>query len=92
MKRFGRLLSRATLEREGIRVCPNSVTDQLNLDSGPNSLVFRNLELIDLKGGTVLQVKVQNSVVKLPKGTLTTGTYTLQLKGDKLLSKQLIMR
>jgi hypothetical protein len=87
-----RLSSDAILQAEGVRVYPNPVTDQLNIDLGTNSLHIRSIELIDLMGRTVLQVKVQNSVVKVPKGSLTTGTYILQLKGDKLLSKQVTVQ
>ena len=87
-----RLSSEAVLQAEGIRVYPNPVTDQLNIDLGTNSLHIRTVELIDLAGRTVLQMKVQNSLVKIPKGSLVTGSYILQLKGDKLLSKQVTVQ
>ena len=87
-----RLFSEAVLQAEGIRVYPNPVTDQLNIDLGTNSLHIRNIELIDLTGRTVLQMNVQNSIVKVPKGSLITGSYILQLKGDKLVSKQITVQ
>jgi hypothetical protein len=87
-----RLFSEAVLQAAGIRVYPNPVTDQLNIDLGANSLHIRSVELIDLTGRTVLQMKVQNSIVKVPKGSLTTGSYILQLKGDQLLSKQITVQ
>jgi hypothetical protein len=80
------------LQAAGIIVYPNPVTDQLNIDLGTNSLHIRSVELIDLTGRTVVQMQVKNSLVKISKGTLITGSYILQLKGDKLLSKQIIIQ
>lgn len=84
--------SEAVMQAEGIRVYPNPVTDQINIDLGTNSLHIRSVELIDLSGRTVLQMQVKNPVIKIPKGSLITGSYILQLKGDQLLSKQITVQ
>ena len=84
--------SEAVMQAEGIRVYPNPVTDQINIDLGTNSLHIRSVELIDLSGRTVSQMQVKNPVIKIPKGSLITGSYILQLRGDQLLSKQITIQ
>jgi hypothetical protein len=80
------------LQEAGIRIYPNPVTDQLNIDLGSNSLHVRSVELVDVTGRAVLQMQVKNSVVKIAKGTLKPGNYIMQLKGDHLLSKQIMIQ
>ena len=80
------------LQAAGIRVYPNPVTDHLNINLGINSLHIRSVELIDMTGRTVLQMQIKNSIVRIQKGQLKAGAYILQLKGDKLLNKQVMIQ
>ena len=80
------------LQAAGIRVYPNPVTDHLNINLGINSLHIRSVELIDMTGRTVLQMQIKNSIVRIQKGQLKSGAYILQLKGDKLLNKQVMIQ
>ena len=80
------------LQAAGIRVYPNPVTDQLAIELGVNNHHIRTVELIDMAGRTVIRMDVKSSSVKLSKGQLKPGSYILQLKGDKLLSKQVMIQ
>ncbi len=78
-------------EQKNVFVFPNPTSDLLYIDLRANARGNDEVELLDLSGRTVLQVKQSNRFDHIDLSGLETGTYILHVKTeDGLLTKKIV--
>ncbi|MDR2979844.1 MAG: T9SS type A sorting domain-containing protein [Bacteroidales bacterium] len=75
------------LLRQNIKVYPNPVKDELNIESGVSTALnnqevrVENVEIVDLQGKTVISTSLDNHSINV--SSLSAGVYFLKINTDK---------
>ena len=75
---------------DNVTLYPNPTVDQCHI-SAENSII-RTVSIFDLSGKLIRQVEVNDQTVDLEMGTLSNGTYFLQIVSDKGMTTKKVVR
>ncbi|NOU61544.1 two-component regulator propeller domain-containing protein [Marinifilum caeruleilacunae] len=85
------------VERKGkvekLTVYPNPMTDRCYAQFENQAFKEYTLRILDARGSVVYQRKgIKSDQVEIPRGNLSSGTYIIELRGDKIYRGRLIVR
>lgn len=72
-----------------VNVYPNPASELINIEMTGN--VFSGYNLVDISGKTVMSDKVVGDNIKIDVKHLSTGVYTIELKGDNALTRKRVV-
>lgn len=77
-----------------LKIYPNPFTDKTTIFINVNDLSSGyNLKIIDITGKTVKEINsIKSNTISIEKGNLSSGIYTVEIKGKQLLRGKLIIK
>ncbi|UOQ69657.1 glucuronyl esterase domain-containing protein [Hymenobacter volaticus] len=77
----------------GIEVYPNPAQDQINIKLGTDLLQIHSIEVIDVMGRVLSQVKVgKQTMLSIPSDKLKPGVYLIRFKGDITKTERILIQ